>query len=56
MKAIIAQMEAPYRDIATRKGIIFPPLDQLHSGRAVETIPLDALGEPTVYISRQKKK
>ena len=37
--AIIAHMEAPYRDIAARKGIIFPPLDHLHSGRAVETPP-----------------
>ena len=37
--AIIARMEAPYRDIAARKGIIFPPLDHLHSGRAVETPP-----------------
>ncbi len=37
--AIIAHMEPPYRDIAARKGIIFPPLDHLHAGRAVETPP-----------------
>ena len=37
--AIIAHMEAPYREIAARKGIIFPPLDHLHSGRAAETPP-----------------
>ena len=28
-----------YRDIAGRKGTCFPPLDHLHSGRAVETPP-----------------
>src|SRR5256885_13741719 len=37
--AIIAHMESPYRDIAARKGVAFPPLDHLHSGRAVETPP-----------------
>jgi predicted TIM-barrel fold metal-dependent hydrolase len=37
--AIIAHMEPPYRDIAQRKGVIFPPLDHLHAGRAVETPP-----------------
>ena len=36
---IIAHMESPYREIANRKGIVFPPLDHLHSGRAVETPP-----------------
>ena len=38
-KAIIDHMESPYRDIAARKGMVFPPLDHLHSGRAVETPP-----------------
>ena len=38
-KGIIDHMESPYRDIAARKGIVFPPLDHLHSGRAVETPP-----------------
>ena len=37
--AITAHMETPYRDIAQRKGVIFPPLDHLHAGRAVETPP-----------------
>jgi uncharacterized protein len=37
--AIIAHMDAPYREIAQRKGVIFPPLDHLHAGRAVETPP-----------------
>lgn len=37
--AIIAHMESPYREIAQRKGIVFPPLDHLHAGRAVETPP-----------------
>ena len=36
---IIAHMEGAYRDIAARKGTCFPPLDHLHSGRAVETPP-----------------
>src|SRR5215467_12133118 len=36
---IIAHMASPYREIAQRKGIIFPPLDHLHAGRAVETPP-----------------
>ena len=38
-KSIIDHMETPYRDIAARKGVVFPPLDHLHSGRAVETPP-----------------
>lgn len=38
-KGIIDHMESPYREIAARKGVIFPPLDHLHSGRAVETPP-----------------
>src|SRR5881409_3625740 len=37
--AIIARMESPYREIAERKGVVFPPLDHLHAGRAVETPP-----------------
>jgi predicted TIM-barrel fold metal-dependent hydrolase len=37
--AIIAHMDSPYRGIAARKGIIFPPLDHLHAARAVETPP-----------------
>ena len=41
--AIIARMESPYREIAARKGVAFPPLDHLHSGRAVETPPDPAL-------------
>ena len=36
---IIAHMECAYREIAARKGTCFPPLDHLHSGRAVETPP-----------------
>ena len=32
---IIAHMEGAYREIAGRKGTCFPPLDHLHSGRAV---------------------
>ncbi|MFQ5682527.1 MAG: amidohydrolase family protein [Candidatus Binatia bacterium] len=36
---IIAHMSSPYREIAQRKGIVFPPLDHLHAGRAVETPP-----------------
>ena len=37
---ILEHMEQPYRDIAAKKGIIFPPIDHLHDGRAVETPPL----------------
>jgi predicted TIM-barrel fold metal-dependent hydrolase len=36
---IIAHMASPYREIAQRKGIVFPPLDHLHAGRAAETPP-----------------
>jgi predicted TIM-barrel fold metal-dependent hydrolase len=36
---IIARMSPPYREIMGRKGVVFPPLDHLHSGRAVETPP-----------------
>jgi uncharacterized protein len=36
---IISHLEPPYRDVAHRKGVIFPPLDHLHAGRAVETPP-----------------
>ena len=38
-EGIIAHMVSPYREIAQRKGVIFPPLDHLHAGRAVETPP-----------------
>ena len=37
---IIAHLPAPYQDIARRRGTIFPPLDHLHDGRAVETPPM----------------
>ncbi len=37
--AIIAHLRSPYREIALRKGVVFPPLDHLHAGRAVETPP-----------------
>ena len=37
--AIIAHMDSPYRDIFGKKGFVFPPLDHLHAGRAVETPP-----------------
>jgi len=36
---IIAHMASPYREIMQRKGVIFPPLDHLHAGRAAETPP-----------------
>jgi predicted TIM-barrel fold metal-dependent hydrolase len=36
---IIAHMASPYREITQRRGIVFPPLDHLHAGRAVETPP-----------------
>jgi len=36
---IIAHMASPYREIAERRGVVFPPLDHLHAGRAVETPP-----------------
>ena len=39
-KGIIAHMSSPYREIAERKNLVFPPLDHLHAGRAVETPPL----------------
>ena len=37
--AIIARMEPAYRRIAEQSGVVFPPLDHLHAGRAVETLP-----------------
>ncbi len=37
--AIIARMEPAYRRIVEQTGLIFPPLDHLHAGRAVETPP-----------------
>jgi predicted TIM-barrel fold metal-dependent hydrolase len=36
---IIAHMTSPYREITQRKGVVFPPLDHLHAGRAAETPP-----------------
>ncbi|MDC0033891.1 amidohydrolase [Alphaproteobacteria bacterium] len=36
---IIACMEPAYRRIAEQSGVVFPPLDHLHAGRAVETPP-----------------
>ena len=36
---IIAYMEPSYRRIAEQSGVVFPPLDHLHAGRAVETPP-----------------
>jgi predicted TIM-barrel fold metal-dependent hydrolase len=36
---IIQHMDAPYAKIAAHSGIVFPPLDHLHNGRAVETPP-----------------
>ena len=36
---IIAHMEPSYRRIAEQAGVVFPPLDHLHTGRAVETPP-----------------
>src|SRR4051794_14155187 len=37
---IIAHMASPYREVAERRGTIFPPLDHLHDGRTVETPPM----------------
>lgn len=37
--AIIAHMDDHYRPIIARHGAVFPPLDHLHAGRAVETPP-----------------
>lgn len=39
-EGILAHMASPYREIAERKGAVFPPLDHLHDGRAVETPPM----------------
>jgi len=39
-EGILAHMAPPYREIAQRKGTVFPPLDHLHDGRAVETPPM----------------
>jgi predicted TIM-barrel fold metal-dependent hydrolase len=38
-EGILAHMASPYRGIAQRKGVVFPPLDHLHDARAVETPP-----------------
>ena len=43
---IIAHMESPYRDIMTRRGVVFPPLDHLHAARASETPPQRAQRAP----------
>ena len=37
--AILAHMSSPYREITSKKGVVFPPLDHLHDARAVETPP-----------------
>ena len=47
---IIAHMESPYREIARRKGIIFPPLDHLHTARAVEQ------GEVSFLLRQHRQK
>src|SRR3546814_10770916 len=39
MVEIAKRMPQPYRKIAERSRIVFPPLDHLHEGRAVETPP-----------------
>jgi uncharacterized protein len=39
LPAILEHMESPYREIAHGRSNIFPPLDHLHAGRAVETPP-----------------
>jgi predicted TIM-barrel fold metal-dependent hydrolase len=46
-EGIIARMASPYREIAAQRGIVFPPLDHLHTGRAVETPP-QREGRPAV--------
>ena len=38
-EGIVAHMSNPYRKIAERRNVVFPPLDHLHAGRAVETPP-----------------
>src|SRR5712692_7757898 len=38
LEGIFAHMASPYREIASGRGL-FPPLDHLHDGRAVETPP-----------------
>jgi len=37
--AIIDHMSTPYREIFRKRGVLYPPLDHLHTGRAVETPP-----------------
>ncbi len=39
-EGILAHMRSPYREIAQRRGNLWPPLDHLHDGRAVETPPM----------------
>jgi predicted TIM-barrel fold metal-dependent hydrolase len=36
---ILTHMASPYREIMQRKSTLFPPLDHLHDGRAMETPP-----------------
>jgi hypothetical protein len=38
-QGILAHLAEPYREIARRRASLFPPLDHLHDGRAVETPP-----------------
>ena len=38
-KGILDHMSTPYREITSKKGVVFPPLDHLHDARAVETPP-----------------
>jgi hypothetical protein len=65
----IAHMSSTYREIIRKKGIVFPPLDHLHTDRATETPPqrdgrpvvgpegwLDFLEEPSQYIIKQIKE
>ena len=39
-EGILSFLPSPYREIAQRRNALFPPLDHLHDGRAVETPPL----------------
>ena len=57
---IIPHMDSPYREIAERKGVIFPPLDHLHAGRAVETPPQrdqrPAVGREREQVARVRQR
>jgi uncharacterized protein len=46
-QGILSHLASPYREIAQTRGALFPPLDHLHAGRAVETPP-NRDGRPTV--------